>query len=271
VGTLLTLVGARIIPVKEGSVHAPWSLLSAIGVAFALGGVAVWSMAARQYRSNRRQFEARRFYRGNPAMTDYAWDPAGYSAPRWARAVRGVVAAIGVSLFLSIFNYWAFWGEGGRFVQIITLLFDLIGLAVWWGAVVQVVRAAKFGGSRVVGAEFPCHQRKPMRLRWQPASGIVQVNQGTFTLRCVEEWFESRGSGDTRSTTLVQEELWSATRQVEGVQHLARGGEIELNFEVPGDLPSTRLSAARPVFWELEVKLDLPGLDFEEIYLVPVY
>jgi hypothetical protein len=23
--------------------------------------------------------------------------------------------------------------------------------------------------------------------------------------------------------------------------------------------------------WEFEVKLDLPGLDFEEIYLVPIY
>jgi hypothetical protein len=31
------------------------------------------------------------------------------------------------------------------------------------------------------------------------------------------------------------------------------------------------LSAEKPVFWEFEVKLDLPGLDFQETYLVPIY
>jgi hypothetical protein len=34
---------------------------------------------------------------------------------------------------------------------------------------------------------------------------------------------------------------------------------------------STRLSADKPLFWELEVKLKLPGLDFSETYLVPIY
>jgi hypothetical protein len=33
----------------------------------------------------------------------------------------------------------------------------------------------------------------------------------------------------------------------------------------------TRLSADRPLFWELEVKLGLPGVAFNETYLVPIY
>ena len=53
------------------------------------------------------------------------------------------------------------------------------------------------------------------------------------------------------------------------------GEEIELRFELPADARSTQLnpgnSAERAVFWELEAKLDLPGLDFEETYLVPIY
>jgi len=53
------------------------------------------------------------------------------------------------------------------------------------------------------------------------------------------------------------------------------GEEIELRFDLPADARSTQLnpgdSAERAVFWELEAKLDLPGLDFEETYLVPIY
>jgi hypothetical protein len=33
----------------------------------------------------------------------------------------------------------------------------------------------------------------------------------------------------------------------------------------------TNLSAERPVFWELQIVLSMPGLDFTERYLVPVY
>jgi hypothetical protein len=43
------------------------------------------------------------------------------------------------------------------------------------------------------------------------------------------------------------------------------------NIVPPSDAQPTHLSTAKPTFWELEVKLDLPGLDFNETYLVPVY
>jgi hypothetical protein len=46
---------------------------------------------------------------------------------------------------------------------------------------------------------------------------------------------------------------------------------VELRYELPADAQPTQLSADTPIFWELEVKLDLPGLDFQEIYLVPIY
>lgn len=46
---------------------------------------------------------------------------------------------------------------------------------------------------------------------------------------------------------------------------------VELAYDLlPGALP-TRLRADRPVFWELEVNLDVPGLDFRQSYLVPIY
>jgi hypothetical protein len=46
---------------------------------------------------------------------------------------------------------------------------------------------------------------------------------------------------------------------------------MDLRFDLPADARSTQLAAEKPVFWELEVKLDLPLLGFKETYLVPVY
>jgi hypothetical protein len=40
---------------------------------------------------------------------------------------------------------------------------------------------------------------------------------------------------------------------------------------LPDDARATDLRANRPIFWELEAQLDLPGLDFKETYLVPIY
>jgi hypothetical protein len=144
-------------------------------------------------------------------------------------------------------------------------------LAVWWQACLLLGRAIKFGGSLVEFAEFPFQLDRPIILRWQPATGIVQVNKGTFTLRCVEEWFETQGHGKNRSTRMVHEQIWSGTWFLDGEHAFQRSDYVELRFEPGAGVLPTNLHAERPVFWELEVKLDLPGLDFQESYLVPVY
>jgi len=271
VGTAILLVGARVIPVDPNSVHAPWWVLTVMGVVFALAGLAVCGMGVRQYQSERRRRETQRLYPDEPARADYAWDMRGFEAPRWSRAVKGLAGVAGLSLFLSIFNYWAFVARGPWVVKAAVILFDLFLLAAWAQALILWGRAWKFGGSRIEFGSFPYRLGGPVALRWRPASGIVKARRGTFTLRCVEEWFEHRGSGKNRSAHLVQEEKWSGTWHLDQPRTFTLSEVLEFRFDPPASLPPTQLSAAKPVFWEFEVKLDLPGLDFEEIYLAPIY
>jgi hypothetical protein len=273
VGTAILLVGLRVIPVDPQGVHAPWWVLTVMGSVFALAGLAVWSMAARQWRSAKRRREAEQRHPGEPALADYGWDITGFAPSRWSRAAKALAGAGGLTLFLSIFNYWAFFAEGPWMVKGVVTLFDLILIAVWWEACLKVGRAIKFGGLRIEFARFPYRPGEPVVVRWHPADGIVQGRRGSFTLRGVEEWFEHSGSGKNRSAHLVQEEFWRATWQLDEPRLFTRGEILELRFEPPTDAPGTRISSekAKPVFWEFEVKLDLPGLDFEEVYLVPVY
>ena len=268
-GLFIVLVGSRVIPVDPKKVHAPWWVLTTAGAVFALGGLMVWGMTWKQFTANRRRELARK--NAEPALSDYAWDTRGVEAPRWKRAFTAVGGALFLTLFLSMFNWWAFFAEGPWPVKIIVILFDLILVAVWWQAAIRVGCALKFGRSRLEFSRFPFRPGGPVVLHWTGTAEIADLTGGTFTLRCVEEWQERSGHGKSRTVRLVHEELWSGTWHLDPAGHCEPGKRLELQFDVPADAPSTCLHAERPVFWELEVNVQMPGFDFEETYLVPVY
>jgi hypothetical protein len=195
-----------VIPVNPQDVHTPWWTLTAMGLVFAAAGAGILGMSVGQHRAERRARDAAWQHPGQPALGDYPWDPRGFAAPRWSRAVKGLAGAAGMSLFFSIFNWWAFATDSPWMVKAITTVFDLLLILIWFDALRRVGVAVKFGGSRVEYTRFP-----------------YEV-----------------------------------------------GGAVE-RFDPPPDAAPTRLHAPQPVFWEFHVTLDLPGLDFEEIYLVPVY
>jgi hypothetical protein len=214
---------------------------------------------------------AGRRYPNEPALADYRWHPDGFEVSEWPGAAKAVAFAIGLTIFLSMFNWWAFCEGGPWMLKGFVILFDCITVMMWWQASRQVGSALKFGHSRIGFTRFPYRLREPVIIRWQPAGGVNQVRRGTFTLRCVEEWMELSESGKRRSVTLVQEELWSASWVLEQPRNLQLKDAVELHYELPAEALPTQLTADRPVFWELEVRLDLPGLDFKQTYLVPIY
>jgi hypothetical protein len=185
----------------------------------------------------------------------------------------GVAAFL--TLFLSVFN-WAAFVEPYRAahpgaLKAVVIVFDLAAIWLWCVTGFKLAVALKFGDSRLEFLEFPYPLNGPFVIRWWPAAGIDRVNQGSFTLRCVEEWHESRGQGDDETALLIHEEIWNGTWFLDQATTFPRLESLELHCNLPDDALATHLSADKPVFWELEVKLDLPGLDFHETYLVPVY
>jgi hypothetical protein len=271
VGTAIILMGTKILAVDPASVKAPYWVLTVAGASFALGGLMVWGMAGKQFAANRRRKEAARQYPNEPALADYQWHPDGFEVSEWPGAAKAVCFAVGLSIFLSMFNWWAFLKQGPWMLKGIVILFDSIGLLMWWQAGRKVGSAIKFGHSRIAFTRFPYDVLEPVVIRWWPCDTISQINKGAFTLRCVEEWMQVTTSGRKRSVELIQEEVWSGKWLLETPRKLQIKDTVELCYELPKSARSTQLSVDRPLFWELEVKLDLPGLDFEQTYLVPVY
>jgi hypothetical protein len=76
---------------------------------------------------------------------------------------------------------------------------------------------------------------------------------------------------DVLDELLNHEEIWSAKWLLDHPRKLPVKEAVELVYGLPPGALPTRLSADRPVFWELEVNLEVPGLDFRQTYLVPIY
>jgi hypothetical protein len=127
-----------------GAKERNWPLQAA-GVFFALGGFWVWSMAWKQSAANRRRAMAAGQYPNETALADYRWHPDGFEVSEWTRLAKAVAIALGLTLFLSMFNWFAFRSNVPWLFKGIVGLFDLIALGTWCQAAVQLGRAFKFG------------------------------------------------------------------------------------------------------------------------------
>jgi len=266
------LVGLKVIAVNPATVHAPYWVLTVCGSCFLGAGLMVWGMTIRQFRANRRRAVIKGTTRADLAMADYPWDIRGYQPSRWGKAFKVGTAALALSIFLSIFNWWAFFSnDGSLFVKLIVGVFDLVLIFAWGHFILTLVRAIRFNASRIDYTEFPYSTGSVVLIRWQSPSGITKPSRGSFVLRCVEEWTETTGSGDNRSTRVVQEEIWSGAWQLDPTDELLPGKLREFNFAPPPNALPTSLSVGKTIYWEFEVKLEMSGPDFVETYLVPVY
>ena len=271
VGVFVALIGAKIVPANPSSVHAPYFVLIAFGLVFGCAGLMLWGMAWKQFKSNRRRALAIERHATEPALEDYDWDPHGFRSHCWARTAKSIAFAGFFALFLSMFNWWAWFNKGPFMVKGIVSLFDLILVCVCGYAVLTLSRAIKFGNSQIEYVRFPYRVNEAITVRWLTPPHISRANKGSFTLRCVKEWMETTGTGRDRSRNVVYEEQWSGTWSLEQPEDFPPGKNIDLEFQPPAGLPATSLSGSETYFWEFEVNLSLPGPDFKETYLVPVY
>jgi hypothetical protein len=270
VGVFVTLFGLRLIE-PGGRLNVPHWVLIPIGLVFGGAGLFIWSMIWRQHTAARRRDQLLLRHPGEPAPSEYDGDPAGSRSRLGAHAVRATLVAVLFVLFLTPFNYISFQKDGHLMMQALTGLFNVVTLCLIYAAALCWGRAWKFGPAFLRYDRFPLRTDQPVRLMWIAPPGCRGAVTGRFTLRCVIEWYESSGRGKSRDTRLVHEQQWSGIWELAAPALIAPGMTCELQAVLPPGCPGTSLHSQRPVFWELEVDLHLPGLDFKETHLVPLY
>lgn len=271
IGINLAMIGTGRLKVEPSTVHVSYEILTLVGGTFAFAGLICWSLAVRQLMviSRHKAIKAAHYCE---ATTDYPWDRRKYTPGRWASALNGFVGSMFVAAITTILVYLELKTASlPWWVNIITVVFAFYTLWLCCDTAVKVRKAIKFGSSCIVFDSFPYRLNKPVTIKWQPPVGLTHANTGSFTLRCVEEDYVTTGRGEDSSTSFVHRELWRGTWLLNQPHPFYPGETDNFRYEAPSTLPSTKLSADKPVFWEFEIKLKTSGPDFVETYLVPIY
>ena len=150
----------------------------------------------------------------------------------------------------------------------LVLLFPMVGVLLIAAFFYQFLRGQKFGESEfelasvpgVVGGQLAGVVRIPRR---------IYAPEG-FRLRlvCVEWLIHHRQKRDTR----VDHVVWQDERLVMDPIVEGNGTGVPVLFAIPFDLPETsRPETEREFEWRLEVWANLPGIDYDATFEVPVY
>jgi protein-S-isoprenylcysteine O-methyltransferase Ste14 len=273
-GIFIVLVSMNLLKVKWEKSGANW-IPGSIGLTFIVAGLWVCFSVFRRNFRKRGHLENLRPDSGDFFLNDYPWDTKGFETKHFPTILKSSGVFGFMALFFAPFNYLAFVGEGGLFVRCIVGLFDAIIIFAVLKMARYASRALWFGKSAIIFTRFPYQRNEPVLLQWQASRGIGRVKKGSFTLRCVEEWWEETwqetGRGKERAINNVQEELWSGTWFLDSSRMFQRNERVDLRFDLPPVPRPTRLNGERAIYWELEAKLNRNGLNFEEQYLVPIY
>lgn len=273
-GMWMLLAGLKVIPIDARKLHVPFWVLALLGAVFLLPGLWVWA-ATLKARLDAQRRDRRALAHGEDAraQTDYPWDTSRWEIDRWASSRRLGFGAVFMTVFMTAVGYIVYFERGTPgVVKVFAGIFVLAAVWCWLLLFREIWRAWKFGVTAVAYERFPMKLGEIARLRWIPPRRLLMVDSGQVTLRCVREWTEIVGSGKNRSVKICHESAWESVREVDAGTPIRPTDDIEVSFALPADQPGTCLSAAQTVtFWELEIRLAVPGLDFCESYLVPVY
>lgn len=208
---------------------------------------------------------------GLPWKTDHRWNLAGADDGGYRRPLRllVVIALIGffvVPFHLILFSD-GFGGDGLWIVWTFVIGVDLVLLIGLIQTAYMLVRAARFGRCRVRFPHFPLCLGDTVELYFEGTRALRRRNVLAAELLCIRERLETTGSGDSRTTRHAHEVLHDDSKRFS----TDPAGRATLRFDLPADAPPTDLLGDPPHYWELVVTAEIEGIDYEGIFLMPVY
>jgi hypothetical protein len=149
-------------------------------------------------------------------------------------------------------------------------LFPLIGICLLTWASLQTLRLARFGKTCIQLQTLPGVLGKSLkgtidvRLPYPLPHGI------NLALTCVNR--VTSGTGNSRST--FEYIRWQGKKNLGAEQIMAGpvGSTIPLDFDIPRNLQSSDHSnPSNEILWLVRAEADVPGVNFDETYEVPVF
>lgn len=269
-----------VIPNDAPSDNTPPLLGAIVGCAFfAPGAFAICGGMA----IVRRAMKAKAFallHPSEPWLEDYAWDRSGTQDREWLKAVLASCCTFSLALFGVGINWYAFspifTAPSDLFFKIVVGPFDMLLLWCAWHTSRRWLEHSKYGTSRLRFETFPFFVGRPLRVTLTN-SGRVRLAEHNprGTIRFIEQRIETRPKRGRKKYREVCYQLYEQACKVEVLRgDDLRGGQAQITCILPEGDFSTSFAGGFPYhyhYWELKISAQGLGVDYEAIFLVPVY
>ncbi len=203
--------------------------------------------------------------------SDHRWNPDGARSEELGSLGWTVLGFAAAWAFLIPFTWFArsgqIQGPGETMFKAITYAIDAAFLL---GTVLlgyRVLGFLKYGRSFLQFMGRPYRPGGALSARFSGPGKLAESMGGSAELRCVEERWVDVDEAGGKERRIEMRKLFSAVHPIA----FDPTGGATLHFDVPPDAPSTRLSMDPYCYWEIVVSSEAPGIDYEGIFLVPVY
>lgn len=250
--------------------HAPDWMLSLIGVFFAAPGLflVIHGIVGLMRRAAHAREAAQ--YPGQPWYSDYHWHKEGWVFSAFRTMVGRLCAALAWSAFLVPFFWIGLHGPGmARVFLCGAILFALLGLIFWYRWAQMLADLLRYGNSFLSYDQFPYFLGGRLRARLRAPQHVSDLDELSFTLRCVQEKYVTTGNRETKVVCyeLYKDSLTLTRDQITGLA----GGDIPIEFHLPADQRTTTLCYNPPTYWEIEARGRSHTVAYEAHFLAPVY
>jgi len=254
----------------------PWNVATKSVVAIlAIGGLSRMVQGSRGLLVRSRLKRQELQHPGEPWFWSPFWDPAGSRAGVGRRLAKDFVGLTLMTLVLAAFH---------PSTHPILIAGDAIALVGWCFVGYRFVQGTKYGDSALRFGSFPFFLGEEAEVYLQEADRLRNFREMTWTLRCIEERVQG-GGGKSEAKQTVCYVLYEEAQ-------VLKPGDVELGTGAPARLfqlgrrkdeaaemkmtfllPAKKLATAidPPRYWELEVKADIPGIDYSATFFLPVY
>ena len=154
--------------------------------------------------------------------------------------------------------------------SLILLAFPLIGIALLVWAVRETLRWFEFGKTSFEMASVPCVIGREVRGAIQTHFVRPPSHPVHLKLTCVNHIVTGSGKEQTTQEKII----WCEEKDVapEQLSPGPLGTSIPVQFHLPVDVQQTDTTNPRnSIHWQLEAHIDVPGVDYEDIFELPVF
>ena len=265
-GVLLFGLGGGWWPGEMGRIRVPPVFVQAFGVCFALCGIYVFLLGMKRVSAQRFAAQARIRNPDQPWLWDYRWNMRGIASRVELRNWLSHIIGIAVTAVFLAFTYWLGFVEGGTRLPFYGVC--LFALLVAYGFLRLIVQRLRYGRGRVDFLQFPFKLGESCAVRVHGLPKPQAVKKVIATLiYCEEKYIYKRNRANSVSVAVKHSE------QVEQPgSAIQLNGTLDLEIPLPDDPHlGSRLSERPARFWELVIRCEQSGADYEERYLMPVY